>query len=248
MTRILGALLTFVLLAPAARAAGEGPIDVLGTWYVLIHYRDSATANPEVDRWLDLVWVFEQSGTRLQWTQYPLVVFEDTTGRFEAIAGNPRARVLHAWEPNEAQLETIRGGPRVNARGARTKTLRGSDARGWKTTSRMTATSASVVGYQENLTVEGLDGLPVFLREDVVGNALRASDRGGSRFETEEVRGAGNVLVGRYARDEHRRGRFRMWRTEDVRGLIEKKGTPNERQLEAAKGAYQDALKAGDLP
>jgi hypothetical protein len=207
----------------------EEAIDLEDTWFVLIHYRDDATANPDSDRWADLVWTFKHKGTRLEWAEYPLVVFEDTSGRFEPIAGNPRSRVLAKWEPNEAQSSTIRGGPRVNERGAKVKTLKGSNARGWKSSSRMTTTSAMVVGYHENLTIETKSGKPVFIRQDILGNAHKISGEGMTRYETTKVLHGGRTLEGLYLRDEHRQGTFRMWRTAPVRGLLEKKGTPNER-------------------
>ena len=52
-------------LAPSPAAAA---VDLIGTWFVLIHYRDSMTANPDSDRWEDKVWKIEQKGSRLQWT------------------------------------------------------------------------------------------------------------------------------------------------------------------------------------
>ena len=105
------ALLILLWLWPLAGRAEE-PVDILGTWYVLIHYQDPETANPDVMRWKDLVWVFSRQGDRLQWTEFPIVVFEEQAGRFEN-----RQRILGAWEPNAQQLETIRKGPRVNERG-----------------------------------------------------------------------------------------------------------------------------------
>jgi hypothetical protein len=248
-SRLLAALfLTTALLVLAtpvprtARAAEAAELE--GTWFVLIHYRDTKTANPESDRWLDLVWTFALKGTRLEWSEFPLVVFDNAAGRFEPIAGNPRSRVLAAWEPNTAQMTTITEGPRVNQRGAKVKTLKGSDAKGWRSSSRMTTTSAMVVGYQENLTIETKDGRPVFVRQDVIGNAYKKSDEGMTRYETTEVLDGGRTLKGDYSRDGHKQGEFRMWRTAPVRGLAEKKGTPNERQVERAEDAYKRYLKA----
>jgi len=220
-------------LACPAAAAPAAEIDILGTWYVLVHYRDDATANPDVDRWLDLVWVFSMKGSRLEWQEIPLVVFEDKTGRFEAIPGNARARTLHAWEPNEAQLAVIRGGPRVNPRGIKTKTLRGAAEDGWKTVDRPgIGMGASVVGYSESLRIDDPTGLPHFIRSDTLGNAYKSSGEGQTEYETTEVRRNGKMLLGRFERDEHRKGVFRMWRTAAVRGLPEKEGTPNERLTE----------------
>ena len=57
----LAALSVSTLSASAARAE----LDLLGSWFVLIHYRDSQTANPDADRWADKVWKLEMKGSRL---------------------------------------------------------------------------------------------------------------------------------------------------------------------------------------
>ncbi len=219
-------------LLPAATARADD-VDILGAWYVLVHYHDEATANPDADRWLDLVWVFSMKGSRLEWQEYPLVVFEDAAGRFEAIPGNPRARSLSAWEPNRSQLAVIRKGPHVNPRGAKAKTLRGSPERGWKTVDRPGGgMSVNVIGYRESLRIDTPTTLPVFVRSDVLGNAYKTSGEGSTVYETTEVRDGGDTLIGRYERDGHRRGVFRLRRTPPPRGLIEKEGTPNERMAQ----------------
>ena len=220
----------------AAPALAKPPLDLEGTWFVLIHYKDPASANPDAWRWRDRVWNFARKGTRLQWTEYPLVIFQDTTGRFENIAGNPRSRVLAAWEPNATQAETIADGPRVNDRGAKTKTLRGSDSGGWHSTRRMAQTSASVMGYHEQLSIDALESLPVFERRDIVGNAMTNAGEGLTRYQVTEIRDGGATLAGSYERDGRHRGLFRAWRTPAVRPLLEKKGTPNQRAAEAMRG------------
>jgi hypothetical protein len=234
------AVLGVLLGAGAGRAAP--PLDITGTWFVLVHYTDASTANPEATRWLDLVWQFSRKGSRLEWVEYPIVVFEDTSGRFESRDGNPRARVLAAWEPNGAQRETIAAGPRVNPRGVRVKTLRGSDADGWKSVSRSSLSASPLtIGYQQNLRIEGLDALPLFSRMDVVGNALHDSGESGSTYRVEAVRDEGAILVGHYTRDGIREGTFRMWRTPPVRGLAEREGTPNDRARQRAVDAYEES-------
>ena len=125
---LLGVLALVVAAAPLTRAEA---VDLIGTWHVLVHYKDSAAEHPERERWEDRIWVFEKEGSRLRWTDYPIVVFSDQTGRFEQLGGNRASRVLHFWEPNAAQLAQIRGGLEINPRGSRSKTLRGAHAEGW---------------------------------------------------------------------------------------------------------------------
>jgi hypothetical protein len=222
---------------PIAASAAE-PVDVLGTWYVLVHYTDTDTANPDADRWLDLVWVLSMKGSRLEWKEFPIVVFEDQTGRFEAIPGNPKARTLRAWEPTPAQLEAIDAGPRVNDRGSKTKTLRGSPERGWESPNRMASgMGVNVMSYQEVLSIEQPTTLPKFIRADMLGNQHTRGGGGQIVYETLEVRDGGDTLVGRYERDGHRTGVFRARRTPEPRGLPEQEGTPNERLVEELKAA-----------
>ncbi|MDG2048684.1 MAG: hypothetical protein P8M78_00845 [Myxococcota bacterium] len=215
------------LLGASPSAAAE-PVDLEGTWYVLIHYQDPKTANPDAMRWKDLVWVFKQKGTRLEWTEYPTVVFEDTRGRFESIQGNPRSRVLNAWEPNADQRKSIAAGPQVGQRGKKVKTLRGSDANGWQSPHRPIQAGPSIMTYQENLTIEDLGALPLFLRQDVVGNRTTSDRSEGTRYQVETVEAHGSRLVGLYTRDGRQHGSFRMWRTSEPRGVPRK--TEDERK------------------
>ena len=140
---------------PAAAADRTSTLE--GTWFVLVHYRDVQTANYESDRWLDRVWTFEMRGSRLHWVDYPIVFFESQAGRFESYKGNPRSRVLDKWEPNAQQQKEIDAGPRVNTRGSKSKSLRGSDTRGWKTTGRSRVSGANVVGYHEDWSITPKD-------------------------------------------------------------------------------------------
>lgn len=224
------------LLAAACLAASSGtaeePLDLSGTWFVLIHYTDPESAHPDAQRWKDLVWVFARKGSRLEWSEYSIVIFEDQTGRFESISGNPRSRVLEAWKPTLSQLEDLEKGPRVNPRGARIKTLSGSDARGWKSSRRRTQTSASVMGYHENLSIKDLDSLPVFERSDAVGNSRASKDGGTTLYEVSEIKLDGRRMVGRYERDGRQEGRFEMRRTAPIRGLEKREKTPNQRAAE----------------
>ena len=70
--------LALLLAASTAQA-----VELEGTWYVLVHYRDTSSANPGAVRWEDRVWHFQRDGARLLWTDYELVSFVDSRGRFE---------------------------------------------------------------------------------------------------------------------------------------------------------------------
>jgi len=206
----IGLALSFA--AGPALAAGPA-VDLIGTWYVLVHYKDEATNNPDFERWQDKVWVFEKKGSRLEWTEYPIVVFEDETGRFEGAGTNQHHRVLAFWEPGESQIENVREGLRVNKRGSRTKTLRGSPERGYQSVGGLRTASVSVIGYHESLSIEGLPERPVFTRDDMMGSARTEVMEGRTQYVTEEVLDGGKLLRGTYSRDGNQHGTFRMMRS-----------------------------------
>ncbi len=234
--------------AAAANDAAE-PMTLDGTWYVVVHYRDSHTANPDADRWEDKVWVFQRKGSRLHWTEYPIVVFDDRSGRFEARAGNRRARTLEKWEPNDAQRAEIADGPRVNTRGSKEKSLRGSDTKGYESMGGLRAQSATVIGYHETWVIEDPVGLPVFSRTDVLGMGRSARTGGDeqnmdgvTRYATLERIDA-DTLRGRYARDESKAGEFVMMRAGAVRGLKTDGRTPNEKARDRAAEAIAEEVQ-----
>jgi hypothetical protein len=232
------AALLLVLLAPAGPALA---LDLVGTWHVLVHYTDANTSRPDQLRWDDRVWVFERTGSRLEWTEYPIVVFDDETGRFERRASGQYARVLGAWEPSEAQLADIGSGLKINTRGSKTKSLRGSDAGGWSTNGRARPASASVITYEENWSIQGLPDLPVFVHEDVMGSARSETMEGAARWETREVDAEGS-LRGSYERDGTRRGSFVMRRSGPVGQLEEK--TQAEIQVQGFRRGLQSSALA----
>lgn len=206
------ALLTAPAAAGAESAAPAGDVDLTGTWHVLIHYRDDTAHSKDVMRWEDRVWVFEREGGELRWTKYPLVVFEDSSGRFERLGTNRASRVLGAWEPNEGQLAQIREGLTVNPRGSKSKALERSDT-GWTSSGRALAAGANVVTYQETWRIDLEGSLPVFTRDDVLGGATVESFEGRTQYAVEEISPDGDVMRGTYERDGTRHGTFRMMRS-----------------------------------
>jgi len=221
----LALAVAFALVVGPTRAESEA-VDLIGTWHVLIHFTDDHTHDPTQMRWDDRVWVFDTTGSRLRWTEYPIVVFRDQTGRFEARGAIRAARVLHGWEPNEAQRTEIAKGIPVGQRGRKQKTLRkrGDD---WQSANRSTAASASVVSYVEHWSIRDPTGMPTFRREDILGSAETESLEGVTQYGTMEVLDGGNELRGSFQRDESRRGTFRMLRsgaTKELKGKNKSEG------------------------
>ena len=151
-------------------APARSEVDLNGTWHVLVHYKDDASANPDLPRWDDRLWSFEPSGSLIRWMEWPIVVFSNETGRFERRATGQYARVLQHWDPDQGQLGNIRSGLAVNDRGSKEKTLR-KDGDDWRSTGRARAATAMTITYQENWIVESASELPVFIREEMLGAA-----------------------------------------------------------------------------
>ncbi|MEE3332016.1 MAG: hypothetical protein VX246_14220 [Myxococcota bacterium] len=237
------------LLAPLALAE-DGEVDLVGTWHVLVHYTDSSSANPEIERWDDRLWVFEKKGSRLKWTEYPIVVFNDREGRFErTVAG--QTRVLHAWEPNQMQGKQIQEGLEFNTRGSRSKSMRRSKKDGrWQSSSAPPVQSATTIGYHEMWTVYDPTRLPKFVRDDILGSQRAETMSGRTRYDAEKVTAGGNKIRGTYARDETLRGRFRMVRAGEAASVGTKRPA-SERVKNAMRSdidaqAEKDRMKSGD--
>jgi hypothetical protein len=234
--------LAIALPLSAWPAAASADLDLAGTWHVLVHYRDANSANPEAERWEDRLWVFEPSGDRLRWTEFPIVIFDDETGRFERRSGSGQyARVMHPWEPSPEQLANLRAGLAANDRGSQAKSLRRA-ADAWSSETRASPSSASVVTYQESWRIEDPDGLPVFEQRDLLGSESAESMEGRTELRTERVLEDGALLVGSYDRDGSRRGTFQMRRSGERRELPKK--TQSELQQQALARGIPSAEEA----
>lgn len=244
---LVAACLPLLVLAAAARADDEPATrawDLAGTWHVLIHYTDSETADAEVIRWDDRLWVFEHKGSRLRWTEYPIVVFNDRTGRFERSQHGQR-RVLHGWEPNALQRQQIEDGLEFNTRGSKSKSLRRKRNGNFQSSGATQVRSASVVGYHEVWTVEFENGIPTFIRDDVLGSERAEAMSGRTLYRGREVGADGNRVQGEFARDESRRGTFRMVRSGSAESVGTKR-SQRERMLDAMDLPEDTSVEASD--
>jgi hypothetical protein len=217
-----GWIVAFLCAGPAAalpiaqvRSAPSetGEMQLGGSWHLTIHYKDAASENPEAERWDDKLWRFEPLGSRMQWTEFPVVVFEDREGRFEPASEERVVRTLRFWEPNEAQLAEIRQGLRVDPRGARSKGLRGDATRGFQSVGGLRAESAAVIGYAESWSVEGLPERPVFTQDVVMGSGRTEGLEGRTRYSGVAVSEDGTLVRGSFERDGTRRGTFVLRRS-----------------------------------
>lgn len=239
MRRSLAAAL--VAGALLATASGARAVELAGTWYVLVHYQDAETNKPDQWRWEDRVWSFAPKGDGLEWTEWPIVVLDDESGRFEPMRGGRAARSLGAWEPDASQLADIRDGVQVNSRGSKAKTLRSAGG-GWSSGEGAGADSAMVITYSETWTIEGLPDAPRFRRDDSMGGASAETMSGRTEYRTESVLAGGDELTGVFERDGTRTGRFRMVRT----GGTEQLRTAAKSQQELQRKAGLRALATSD--
>jgi hypothetical protein len=190
---------------------------LLGAWHVLVHYWDVASSGSGAERWDDRAWVFEREGDRLRWTEYPIVNFDDETGRFEDGAVNRADRILGYWEPDAAQLADIRDGLAVNERGMAAATLRRSEG-SWVSAPERGPSSASTIRYVESWRVESTPVGPIFERQEAL-RSERAEDLSGvTIYTTRSVANEGRRLRGDFERDGTQRGTFTMTRAAGVHG------------------------------
>ncbi|MBW2493749.1 MAG: hypothetical protein JRE43_03270 [Deltaproteobacteria bacterium] len=202
-------------LGPAA-ARAETP-ELSGAWHVLVHYTDSASADADRERWDDRAWVFERRGDRLRWTEYPIVVFDDESGRFEAGGADRAARIPHYWEPDADQLADIEDGLAVNQRGVTSVTLRRAE-QSWVSAPESALSSASTIRYVESRRIDLAAQGPIFRREDAL-RSERAEDLvGATIYTTREIADGGRRLRGDFERDGTQRGTFAMTRAAGVHG------------------------------
>lgn len=238
-------------VAAAAETAGPSgaAVDLTGTWHVLVHYKDAHSPRPDVKRWNDRLWVFKRKGDDLVWTDYPIVVFKDHSGRFEQLGTNRQSRVLGYWEPNADQLAQIRSGLEINPRGAVTKTLHASKDGGWTSSSGGddAFASARYITYESTWTIQD-PSRPRFLLRDVLGSATTDSLEGRTLYQTTAVEQDGNLLRGSFDRDGVRKGTFEMRRSGKSRHVQAMAGTRAERAYKALFGEAGRQLYAGTLP
>lgn len=237
--------LAALLLALGLAAAPARAVELEGAWYVLVHYTDASSAHPERVHWRDRLWTFEREGEgegeRLVWTDHPIVVFDDQSGRWEG-----RRRALGGWEPSASQRGEIERGLRVNSRGRKQETLTGSDAEGWSSDGGGRRMSNAFT-YEETWSVEELEALPVFTITDTLeGTSTMEGASGATRYVAEAIEADGDRIVGRFERDGSREGTFRMIRAGAPRGLPEKEKTPNERAADRARERMRERAQERD--
>jgi hypothetical protein len=182
-----------------------------------VHYGDAASSGADWERWDDRAWVFERKGDRLRWTEYPIVVFEDETGRFEKDGANRVSRVPRHWQPDETQLADIKDGLAVNERGMVVATLWLS-GESWVSGPKQATSSASMIRYDESWRIDRAAEGPIFKREDALRSERAEDLTGVTIYITRATADGGRLLRGDFERDGAQRGTFTMTRAAGVHG------------------------------
>jgi hypothetical protein len=192
--------LACLIAAPSARA-----VELEGTWYLLVHYRDASSANPGALRWEDRIWHFQREGERLLWTEYEVVDFVDARGRFER-----DRRVVGPWEPSRSQQREIERGLFANRRGARVLALEQAEDGVWRTRADADALRRSRAALSFGLagSVAGAEDFPVFTIEEMLHRPDAVTSLSRTVVATESRRE--DQLAGSYTRSGTRTGTFRM--------------------------------------
>jgi hypothetical protein len=212
--------LAAVLLAAVAGLAAadsDPPEELLGDWYVLVHYRDAAAADPAPPFWDDEIWRVARRADGLSWTLHPHVTLRDDAGRFETLPSGAEARTA-TWSPSESQLEEIRSRLVLDEHESRSKTLRGSPQVGWRSSQGMRSGSASMIAYQESWSISGPPGAREMIRQVIFESARSDRAEGRTVHTVRESRDGGELLLGDYSRDGRLVGEFRMIRIQIPRG------------------------------
>jgi hypothetical protein len=197
--------LAFLLAAAAARA-----VELEGTWYLLVHYRDATSADPDAVRWEDRVWDFQREGELLLWTDYEIVNFVDRRGRFDR-----NRRVVGPWEPTRSQRREIERGLFVNPRGARVLALEQTREAVWRTRSDADTLRKSRAPMSFGLagSVERNREFPVFTIDEMLHRPGSVASLSKTVVTAESASSSGDQLTGSYRRGETRTGSFRMLST-----------------------------------
>jgi hypothetical protein len=104
----------------------------------------------------------------------------------------------------------------VNARSARTKSLRGDARRGYGSGGGIRVESTSVIGFSESWEIRDLGSLPLFRRDAVMDSARSEGLEGSTSYQARRRLPDDGGLEGDYERDGTARGSFRMLRAGEV--------------------------------
>ncbi len=217
--RLAGALcgLLVAALATTASAADETDftqLDLSGSWYVLIHYKDSRSEDKSLEKFKDFAWVIEQSDGKMKVEEYPYVVFDEGSEELRRFA----MRSHKTWEPEGGVLANLRRNVDVSSRAMRKKKLEGSVAEGYKSRAPVSS-GALTMNFSRSWTV---DFSPAKVRLQIVDSLSGGSDMLGEMEEAIVYELTGSTedgdLIGTYA-EGTKAGTVRLFRANERRTI-----------------------------
>ncbi|MDG2050705.1 MAG: hypothetical protein P8M78_11145 [Myxococcota bacterium] len=210
-----------LLFGGASEAACEGPADageLVGDWYVLVHYQDSQGADPRQIFWQDEVWRFAPAPGGVRWTRYPHAVFNEGAGRTARLPSGEQGQSLGAWWPNTKQRAEIEAGLPLDSFEAKSKRLFGQPGGGYRSRSLAQGGSASSVAFVAHWSIEPAPSGPVFRQRDTLASGRAESAQGEAVFRTESRAESGDSMGGVFRRDGRFEGKFWLWRSPSPKG------------------------------
>jgi hypothetical protein len=203
--------------APGATAA-DAPatdftkLDLSGSWYVLIHYKDAQSEDKSITKFKDFVWTVEQTANTLTWEHYPYVMFGEDAElvRRQAMRGHT------AWEPDDALWTQLKTAVEVSSRALARKRLTGSVAQGWKSLAPLGSGGLNTMSFTRNWDVSMKpDRVSIVIVDSLSGTAGLGGMEEATTYEIRERVGDGE-LRGSYEEGD-KRGTFRMVRSAERR-------------------------------
>lgn len=184
-------------------------VDLAGSWYVLIHYKDDDSVDKSITKFKDLVWTIEQKSDSMSFEEYPYVVFPDNQELLRR-----SAMIEHLpWEPDDSTWERIREALEVSSRAMKKKRLGGSVADGYSSSAGQKTGGFTTMTFETTWRVRFAPEAIRIEIVDVLGGAGLEGMEGATVYEVRERLGK-DELRGRYDRDTLH-GTFRMVRSKD---------------------------------
>jgi hypothetical protein len=205
-------------VAGVARAQADAPpvdltkVDLNGSWYVLIHYKDSQSEDKSITKFKDFVWTIEQTANTLTWEQYPYVIFSEDAEvvRRQAMRGHT------AWEPDEAQWAQLKLAVDVSSRALTRKRMTGSVEKGWKSLAPLGSGGLNTMSFTRNWDVGFKpDKISIVIVDSLSGATGLGGIEESTTFEVTQRVSPGE-LRGTYE-EGTKRGTFRMVRSAERR-------------------------------
>ncbi len=212
-----------LLVAPALALLATGPqgvapaqglqsLDLSGEWYVLLHYKDSKSADPSITKFKDLSWSIRQDEQQIVWKENPYVIFDEGT----EVERRYKMRAHEPWQPEGLVLGLLRKHVDVSERAERSKRLRGSVDEGFRSLPPISTGAANTLSFTRDWKLDfGEDKVRIVIVDSLGGSELLGEMEEATVFEITE-RGPDDELLGTYS-EGTKSGTLRMIRSNERR-------------------------------